>query len=329
MPGDSSLGDEPIEFGLPPTLPQSFAPAIIQQAVWDTSGNSAQGELNSEIKFMPRTTDPEFTEGKIGSLGSLVVGRPQEAAHGIADYMGIDMKQFALYLQGGVNSIRMEFEESGSTEDIALMRYVLDEAATPATEMASNSEIVRDKGHEGMRLSDFLQFPDAVTAKLEPAHIAALRIYSSQGCKCVNNPLRNHEKPHPFAATTLFLCGALQKLRAVNATRTVQQQELWRGMKDLELTEEFKRSGGTELGCLSTSTSKERVARATLSAQPLIFRVVSTGFMSDGIPISWVSLYPEEEEVLYPPMTYLKFLKATPIKNSSGFVVDVAPMFSS
>jgi hypothetical protein len=326
MPGDSSLGDEPIEFGLPPTLPPSFAPAIIKQptAVWDTSGNSAQGELDSEIKFMPRK------QGKIGSLGSLVVGMPQEAAHGILHYMGIDSSRLALLIQGGLNSIRMEFEESGSTEDIALMRYVLDEAATPATEMTSTGEIVRDKGHEGMRLSDFLQLPDARTAKLEPAHIAALRIYSSLGCKCVNNPLRNHEKPHPFAATTYFLCEALKRSRAVNAARhAMQQQEFWRGMKDLELTEEFKRSGGTELGCLSTSTSKESVARYASSAQPLIFRVVSDGFMSCGAHISWVSLYPEDEEVLYPPLTYLKFLKATPIKNSSGFVVDVEPMFSS
>jgi hypothetical protein len=80
---------------------------------------------------------------------------------------------------------------------------------------------------------------------------------------------------------------------------------------------------------MSTSTSKEIVAGYAKSEQPLIFRVVSDTFMSCGADISWLSIYPEEKEVLYPPLTYLQFLKITPIKNSSGFVVDVRPSFPS
>ena len=42
---------------------------------------------------------------------------------------------------------------------------------------------------------------------------------------------------------------------------------------------------------------------------------------------SWLSVYPAEAEVLYPPLTYLRYVKSTPIKNSQGVVVDVRPSF--
>jgi hypothetical protein len=45
--------------------------------------------------------------------------------------------------------------------------------------------------------------------------------------------------------------------------------------------------------------------------------------------VSWLSVYPAEAEILYPPLTYLKYVKTTPIKNSTGFVVEVKPSFST
>jgi hypothetical protein len=99
-------------------------------------------------------------------------------------------------------------------------------------------------------------------------------------------------------------------------------------MKNLELTEEFMTLGGTELGCMSTSTSMDTVAGYAKSEQPLIFRLVSEDFMSCGIDIGWLSVYPSEAEVLYPPLTYLKYMGQRPIKNSRGIVVDVKPTMS-
>jgi hypothetical protein len=109
----------------------------------------------------------------------------------------------------------------------------------------------------------------------------------------------------------------------------VQKEEVfWRGMKNVELTEEFKAMGGTELGCMSTSTSMDVVAGYAKSEQPLVFRLVSDSLMSCGIDISWLSLYPNEAEVLYSPLTFLQYLGQRPIKNSRGIVVDVKPSFS-
>jgi hypothetical protein len=80
---------------------------------------------------------------------------------------------------------------------------------------------------------------------------------------------------------------------------------------------------------MSASTSKEIVAGYAQSDQPLIFRIVSDDFMSCGADVSWLSVYPAEKEILYPPLTFLKYDGTTPILNSTGVVVDVKPSFSS
>ena len=72
----------------------------------------------------------------------------------------------------------------------------------------------RDAGHSGIRLADFAKCPEAVKGKLQQEHVAALRIYSSSAYGRINLPLRNSTKPHPCAATTLFVAEALRKLRA-------------------------------------------------------------------------------------------------------------------
>jgi hypothetical protein len=109
----------------------------------------------------------------------------------------------------------------------------LDEVAVEQKEMAPYGKVTRDEGHNGMKLVHFRQCPDAVKAELELAHIAALRICTSNAYKRINDPLCNGERPHPFAATTYFLSEALKKLRVVNAqgTEAQQRKEFWRGMK--------------------------------------------------------------------------------------------------
>ena len=45
--------------------------------------------------------------------------------------------------------------------------------------------------------------------------------------------------------------------------------------------------------------------------------------------ISWVSVYPDEAEILFPPLTYLKYASETKTKSSRGSVVDVKPSCST
>ena len=239
----------------------------------------------------------------------------------------------------GVDAIREEFinlvaaaktaaEKQEARANLAIVIYVLDKPAN-ATEDQSNdghSSVTRDKDRQGMLLADFVKDERAVKAKLMDTHVAALRIYSSNAYRQINDPLRKGTKPHPCAATTYFIHEAIGRLRAVHANEATETKVFWRGMKNLKLTDNFRTNGGTELPCMSTSSIKEVVAEYAKSDQPLIFRVVSTSFLNRGADIKWLSLYAHEDEILYPPLTYLKYLGQKKIKNSRGIVVDVEPV---
>ena len=77
----------------------------------------------------------------------------------------------------------------------------------------------RDHGRSGETLTDFFAHPDAQTARLELAHVAAIRAYTTAAYKVLNAPLRDQAstEPHPFPVTIAFLREAINKLRAVGA----------------------------------------------------------------------------------------------------------------
>ena len=64
--------------------------------------------------------------------------------------------------------------------------------------------------------------------------------------------------------------------------------------------------GFLEAGCLSTSTEKEEAMHyARRGAAGLIFQL-EQGFVGRGASISWLSQYPAEAEILFPPLTALE-----------------------
>jgi hypothetical protein len=219
---------------------------------------------SAEISIEMMTQGGEIEFGRLSKLGSnegrnpisekfvankLIVGQLSHAAHGLANFMGISSEQEGEIKQQGLKAIRAEFHNfedkmraSGSATEkqeaaqyLAIVLYILDDVASELEEHSNDgkSTIIRDEGHAGMRLADFKQQPDAISAKLEDTHIAALRIYTSQAFGRINGPLRKKEQPHPFAATTLFISEGLKQLRAVHAVgdQATQTKEFWRGMK--------------------------------------------------------------------------------------------------
>jgi len=46
--------------------------------------------------------------------------------------------------------------------------------------------------------------------------------------------------------------------------------------------------------------------RYALSGHSLLFKVSATSFMNRGADITWLSAFPAEKEVVYPPLTYLQ-----------------------
>lgn len=176
---------------------------------------------------------------------------------------------------------------------------------------------------------------DAVQdAGLERHHVLALRLYTTSTYRSINNPMRQSPPvlPHPFAATLYYISDALSKLREVQGKDAAMRNEtlvFWRGMKDLQITDEFLRTGGSEMACMSTTSSREVAEDFARSKSPLLFKFVSNSFMSHGADISFLSVYPSEKEVLYPPLTYLRPIRM--YKEAIGTtvyqVVEVEPVF--
>eukprot|EP00729_Bicosta_minor_P032937 gene32937-biopygen1911 len=126
----------------------------------------------------------------------------------------------------------------------------------------------------------------------------------------MNNPLRTDPatQPHPLAATTYFASQGIKLLRAVagNLPDAHEAKVLWRGLKDMTISDVFVTSGGTEFAFMSTSSSREVAFDFADSTAPMILMIETKDFMSRGADISMFSVYPSEGETLFPPLTYLR-----------------------
>jgi hypothetical protein len=178
-----------------------------------------------------------------------------------------------------------------------------------------------------LQVCDFVEHPLAETAFLGRAHLLALRLYTSNSFMCVNQPLRGEVQPHPFPATTFYIYDALRKLREVNSNAHDHKEPrvFWRGLADRTVSASVIASGGTELGCLSTTASLDEARKW---ATPLLFKVIARDCMSWGVDISWLSMYPDEQEWLFPPLMYLNF-KSREVEKDGVELVEVHPTWPS
>ncbi len=230
------------------------------------------------------------------------LGNGSDAAHGIKMLLGVSDAVVAVFLQQHEAAIEQEFAAHGSTEDKENLRCILTGSRKPDWRCA------------GVSIDILLAHRSARTAKLGRHHIIALRLYTTSSYSRINDPLRADppQRPHPFAATTLFISDAIRLFRAVAANEPDANAEriFWRGMKDLGIKEQFRAEGGTDYACVSTTASQEvAVLNFAASSLPLVFRVVTKNFMNRGADISFLSVFPDEQEFLYPPLTYLHCVK--------------------
>jgi hypothetical protein len=87
----------------------------------------------------------------------------------------------------------------------------------------------RDQGHESMRLADFCALPSAVEAKLTPAEVAALRLYTGPPYKPMNDALRAKEI-RKWATTISLIYSAVLKLSMLS-----KPTRAYRGVKEDEM----------------------------------------------------------------------------------------------
>ena len=95
----------------------------------------------------------------------------------------------------------------------------------------------------------------------------------------------------------------------------------------LALTLSVDRGSPYHRACMSTTSDLSTVARYAKSHAPLLFRIRVDSPMELGADIHWLSLFPGEREVLYPPLTYLKPMFRQEIRNVPGTVITLKPSF--
>ena len=178
-----------------------------------------------------------------------------------------------------------------------------------------------------------MRHPAARTAELQLPHVLALRLYTTAAFRSLNSPLRDtspDRRPHAFPITVNFIREAISMLRAVEAEseRATATVDLWRGLKNVEAASGFLESGGTELAPMSTTTSIGVAMSYSLSPCSLLLKVRTVSFIDRGADLAWLSAFPAEAEVLFPPLTFLQPTGRTLKVEREGWkvvVVEVEP----
>ena len=315
----------------------------------------------------------------------LVFGKLGEAARGVELYMNVTANGVRSGMNDGVEAIRREVEQlpDGKQEGYwnagsvvkECLKYVLEKEAG-SSDISFQGGLKRDCDRDGnllpsrrhasgrgLRLADFLAHPVSVKCGIEEAEVAGMRLYSTAAYEFINNPLRDQDRrmkgePHPLPVTVAFIREGLKKLRgAERLERANLQVDLYRGMKNVSMPDEFLSRGGTELAPMSTTSnlavrfpcpsplsrvvlflclthafvSSQVAMEYSASPRAVLLRLRTEDSMTRGPDISFLSAFPGEDEFLFPPLTYLSPTGETQtleVDDAVYHVIDVKPRMS-
>jgi hypothetical protein len=283
-----------------------------------SSGGSALSDEERKEIISAAQTEEAVVQGTrfFEEPYELKTGRPVDAARGLVDRMQTDERFFArLVPANSANEIEMEAEDYAKTsqedgqEILEIVDYVLNQKTTEK----NYPNGVRDKGRNCLRPAYFLTHRNAQEANLSEGEVYSLRIYTTSAYKNMNNPLRDdgrydRRKTVPMPVASYLADSAIRKLRTLRAkTGSASEKNvvLWRGMRNVKVSNAFMQDGGTELAFMSTTTDVRVAVRYSLSRHSLLLKIVAPNFMSLGAELKWLSAFPDEAEVLFPPLTFL------------------------
>ena len=103
--------------------------------------------------------------------------------------------------------------------------------------------------------------------------------------------------------------------------------------KKVHLTPEFTLQGGTELAPMSTTSDLQVALQyGTCSHGSVLFRILVADALTYGAALKWVSVFPRDEEVLYPPLTFLRptgKMQEIKVSGTHVTVIEVSPDLSA
>jgi len=227
----------------------------------------------------------------------LITGKAKEAAEGLEALLCVDSKSYHRRIGLGVAGIEEEVkqfvEERGGSDAPADVREVLELFDYIVYQGAGEKEYangIRDKGRKpGTRLDYFVSHPKAIEAGLKPAHVVALRMYTTSIYKFMNNPLRDQRRKRknvacPLPVTTFFTAEGIKKLRSLHAPkdddirrvpsdateRDAQPAEALAHAGDIMRVESIGSSPDLDFGWRGTDTAAARVNPTSSGAAPAV-----------------------------------------------------------
>jgi len=249
-----------------------------------------------------------------------IVGEPSLAALGLDVYMKQGFSDYWVYpnsCEEALAAIEKEFRLHGTDKDREWYDYIMHHAAS---EQECIPQGTRDKGRGPVTLKYFADSREATIAHLNLAHVLALRLYTSPVFSSLNIPLRTYkcdaegkvlrppemQSPHNFPITVIYIREAILKLRAVEEKDGTQglTQIMWRGNRDLIVSDDCLSRGGVETSITSTTLELKTAVQYSFSERPVIFKIITRSFMERGAYLDWVSVFPAERECCFPPLTF-------------------------
>jgi len=235
-----------------------------------------------------------------------------------------------------LEALEAEWLRGGTSDDQSLFGYCR-YRKTGDLQTRFENGVPDGQREDGLGLDDFVRMEQAVTAKLTTPMVLVLRLYCTACFRSINSPLReelSHDKPHPFPVTVYLLNEALKLLRAVEAHSSSSHESmvLWRGMRNVTFdVADWK--GGCERAPMSTTRDLDVAIRYSFSARSVLLKVETQNFRNRGADVQFLSSFPNEQEVLFPPLTFLRPTGREPFEVRVGepevafLCVEVEPSF--
>uniref|UniRef100_A0A6U7GD48 Mono(ADP-ribosyl)transferase n=1 Tax=Haptolina brevifila TaxID=156173 RepID=A0A6U7GD48_9EUKA len=189
-----------------------------------------------------------------------------------------------------------------------------------------------DKGGKGVTSGSNWQALDAINQSDVAISLSNSQELSSSAVSAESSCLL---APYPFPVTLTLIAEGIKRLRtaASKLEDAHTPVTLWRGVRNAFPTDQFFTSGGSEVAPMSATADLQVALRYATSSTSLLLKIETASFIERGVSLSYLSCFPEENEHLFSPLTYLR-----PTGRQSKFecesgrsitVIEVLPTFGT